>query len=554
MAKGEAKNGGDASRFEILVESLLDGRISAEGEVELVRCLRSDASLVTVLAETLLSEQALGGAFLLDRSSDDRDWLAAVEDAVLMSSLVDEAIESRRLHEIEDKANQLLASQQARERSFFRFRGKRSDDAERNPRQTIVIPKILAVAGVAAAVLLAAWIGWPEPEAVDTTLSAGVAEDRDSQAAPEIQVAPLVATLLRTYGAVWRKTGPDGSIPQIGSRLKQGVYVLDAGAIQIAFDQGAAVIIEAPAEFELLNGNAGRLTRGQLVAQVPVSAHGFQIDTPTAEIVDLGTEFGVRVLDVGHTEMMVFDGEIAAGYRDAAGQVGAKHHMSRGEVARAGGSALDVLDEDAALDGMRFARDWSSALRPVEVSAGVRYVYEPPASLASGAFIDEMDCMLVPETRGVLLRRSLSVELAVTGGEQVVVNEWTPRRDQLPEGTRVDSYLVHIDRSFDATDVVTRTGRITFSQPIVALVFDARTLTLTDRLLGLAMITYATGDSKRGLIGEGPEYPDQITISQDRRTLEFSLMLSRIDEMRVLVAASDQDTQLEYDDGRLSPQ
>ncbi|MFI4861578.1 MAG: FecR domain-containing protein, partial [Phycisphaerales bacterium JB063] len=505
MAKGEAVNSGGASRFEILVESLLDGRISVEGEAELIRYLRSDASLVTVLAQTLLSEQALEGVFLLDRSSDDPDWLAAVEDAVLMSSLVDEAIESRRRHEIEEKANQLLASQQARERSFSRFRGERSDDAERNPRQAIVIPKILAVVGVAAAVLLAAWIGWPEPEAVDTTLPAGVAEDRDSQAAPEIQVAPPVATLLRTYGAVWRKSGPDGSIPQIGSRLRQGVYVLDAGAIQIAFDQGAAVIIEAPAEFELLDGNAGRLTRGQLVAQVPVSAHGFQIDTPTAEIVDLGTEFGVRVLDVGHTEMMVFDGEIAAGYRDAAGQVGTRHHMHRGEVARVSGSALDVLDEDAALDGLRFARDWSSAQRPVEVSAGVRYVYEPPASLVSGAFVSEMGCMLIPETWGVLLRRSLSVELAVTGGEQVVVNEWTPRRDQLPEGTRVDSYLLHIDRSFDATDVVTRTGRITFPQPIVALVFDARTLTSTDRLLGLAKITYATGDSKRGLIGEGPE-------------------------------------------------
>lgn len=330
MAKGETKNGGDASRFAVLVESLLDGRISAEGEAELVRCLRSDASLVTVLAETLLSEQALGGAFLLDRSSDDRDWLAAVEDAVLMSSLVDEAIESRRLHEIEEKARQLLASQQAegvRERGF-ELRRRAELEAVQRP---MVIPRGLIWLGLAAAIGLAVWLGWPQaPTAVKDAPVVEAPVQPESPA--RIAVAPVpgtVATLLRTSGMVWGETMPQGQAAragQPGARLLPGEYDLESGVVELVFDQGAAVIVEAPATFTLTGANELSLGSGKLVANVPPTAYGFTARAPGMDIVDLGTEFALRVepgragrATDASTQVQVFTGRVKVRPSDSGG-------------------------------------------------------------------------------------------------------------------------------------------------------------------------------------------------------------------------------------------
>ena len=45
---------------------------------------------------------------------------------------------------------------------------------------------------------------------------------------------------------------------------------------------------------------------------MPRFARGYTILTPTAEVVDLGTEFGVDVDDSGASEVHVFDGDVVA--------------------------------------------------------------------------------------------------------------------------------------------------------------------------------------------------------------------------------------------------
>ena len=52
--------------------------------------------------------------------------------------------------------------------------------------------------------------------------------------------------------------------------------------------------------------------RGRLSAEVPSSAKGFTVITPTGKAIDLGTKFGVDVPLQGEAEIHVFQGEVIA--------------------------------------------------------------------------------------------------------------------------------------------------------------------------------------------------------------------------------------------------
>jgi hypothetical protein len=73
---------------------------------------------------------------------------------------------------------------------------------------------------------------------------------------------------------------------------------------------GAEVIVHAPCRFDLESPSRVRLFEGQASAQVlDKRASGFTIVTPSAHIVDLGTQFGVRVDAAGATETQVLRGK-----------------------------------------------------------------------------------------------------------------------------------------------------------------------------------------------------------------------------------------------------
>jgi hypothetical protein len=115
-----------------------------------------------------------------------------------------------------------------------------------------------------------------------------------------------VATLAQVSGAVWSTS--EG--PEQGARLKPGRLELERGAVVIAFDRGAHVVLEGPADFELLGDNSSVLRAGRLRAHVPASAHGFMVKTPQFTAVDLGTEFGCDLAPSGIGELHVFAGRV----------------------------------------------------------------------------------------------------------------------------------------------------------------------------------------------------------------------------------------------------
>jgi hypothetical protein len=134
----------------------------------------------------------------------------------------------------------------------------------------------------------------------------GPAEPGLVSAAPAEPTDDTVAVLLQTNRAVWEETG----LPtRPGAPLPAGRLVLKSGHAHIEFYSGVTVILEGPAEFQLLSRNAAYCAHGKLRARVPPHAQGFSIGAPNLNLVDRGTEFG---LDVGgaRTEVHVFEGKV----------------------------------------------------------------------------------------------------------------------------------------------------------------------------------------------------------------------------------------------------
>ena len=64
---------------------------------------------------------------------------------------------------------------------------------------------------------------------------------------------------------------------EIGSLLDPGVLRLKSGMVQIETYSGARMILEGPAELELLSPQEARLQYGKVSARVPEQAHGFKV-------------------------------------------------------------------------------------------------------------------------------------------------------------------------------------------------------------------------------------------------------------------------------------
>lgn len=98
----------------------------------------------------------------------------------------------------------------------------------------------------------------------------------------------------------------------IGHDFSRGDIEFNQGYSEITLSNGVVLVLEAPVKLRLESADQVILSAGKLVARVPHNAIGFRIDTPSSEIVDLGTEFGVEVAANGESQVHVLDGEVKA--------------------------------------------------------------------------------------------------------------------------------------------------------------------------------------------------------------------------------------------------
>jgi hypothetical protein len=170
-----------------------------------------------------------------------------------------------------------------------------------------------------------------------------------------------VAVLSDAINASW--VNLDDSV-RVGSRLAtgQGICTLKEGVIKMLYDDGVQVVIEAPAEYELLTSTEIALNYGNLYATVTDAGKGFTVRTPNSRIIDLGTEFGVRAGTRGDTELHVFKGmtTLIAGKRNTEKELVEVHAGQARQV--------DVYNADIRaiqLDQRTFARSIDSQTRTI---------------------------------------------------------------------------------------------------------------------------------------------------------------------------------------------
>ncbi len=121
-----------------------------------------------------------------------------------------------------------------------------------------------------------------------------------------LRTSKAVAMLNRTADAQWNGRG---EIPRLGGPLEPGWLRLEAGLVQVVFYSGARLVVEGPAELQLISQNEAALHRGRIVVEVPAEARGFRVETPHTAITDLGTSFGLEVKD-RRTQLHLFKGKV----------------------------------------------------------------------------------------------------------------------------------------------------------------------------------------------------------------------------------------------------
>ena len=106
----------------------------------------------------------------------------------------------------------------------------------------------------------------------------------------------------------------------------------EAGLLQLEFYGGATVVVEGPAEIEILDESRVICRSGRLRAHVPDQARGFTVLAPSFELVDLGTEFGLNVADHGAAEVHVFDGKVELYDADSNRSQASRRELNAGDA------------------------------------------------------------------------------------------------------------------------------------------------------------------------------------------------------------------------------
>ena len=173
---------------------------------------------------------------------------------------------------------------------------------------------------------------------------------------PARKISEPVATLTDSIGVRWANTsGPMNKGDRMSS--SQGPFILAKGIAEFLCDDQTKIVLEAPAEFEFLRANQVALNYGRLYAVSPENSVGFTVDTPGSRIVDLGTEFGVKVDVTGVTEVHMIKGKASLTISD--------HDNIKNDIILTENQARRVHSEEGifktlAFRGKKFVREINS--------------------------------------------------------------------------------------------------------------------------------------------------------------------------------------------------
>lgn len=352
----------------------------------------------------------------------------------------------------------------------------------------------------------------------------------------------VIATLVEEMDAVWA-TAPETKA------LRAGVLDLREGFAEIQFNNNVKVLLEAPCRFDLHSPKKVSLHEGTLTAKVPKQAVGFTVKTASSRVVDLGTEFGVRIGEDGKTETAVFTGSLRFSGLRKSPALGVRSLIVRRNQ-RAETSPQGILNEGvkplAKDHGFLLSwqdihelkqREHHERLYRPQVSGQCLVLNDRPVSLSPG-FLESSDHVFVfLERQDVELEQNWVGTMVAPG--PVALQGPLMSSLTLPAGTRVDSYIVHFDpeNPLPGKNVSRCQAQIRFVRPIVSVITATNLLLEADAVFGDPTITYPSGGRGVEAYSDGDSM-HQLVISEDRRTLSLNITASRsMDQMRVLVQA-----------------
>lgn len=116
-----------------------------------------------------------------------------------------------------------------------------------------------------------------------------------------------VAMVKASPGTVWKFTS--GGLDEKRLFIPGTRVSVEAGTLELRSPEGTRVVLEGPAEYEWKDRMNARLESGQAWFAVAKQDRGFTVRTQRSSIVDLGTEFGVRLVP-GEEEVHVGIGKV----------------------------------------------------------------------------------------------------------------------------------------------------------------------------------------------------------------------------------------------------
>jgi len=308
-------DGCDNAKLSELLIALLEGSISAQELVELDKQIISNPDVRKYYTEFLTVFTGLrqpGAAFISGAT-----LYANVADKTCEALLLEELAEYEKnappvdVERIEAKGESVLTEEerQAKIRAFVREQQAMEEQErwlEAEARRKILRRELRRRRRIARARTVAAKIRKVSTIGAIAAVGMVIAFYLYALLTP---VPPAsVATLTDGVNVKWA----DSDLPtELNSPLRPGTMKLVAGIAEITFDGGAKAIIEAPVEIKLQNASRAYLQSGKMSAIVPLEARGFTVNTPSASIVDLGTEFGVHVKKGGSSVIHVFKGQVS---------------------------------------------------------------------------------------------------------------------------------------------------------------------------------------------------------------------------------------------------
>ena len=107
------------------------------------------------------------------------------------------------------------------------------------------------------------------------------------------------------------KWTPDANRYKELAKLPLGeTLCFNSGVMKLMLGSGAEVVIEGPANVALKSTKKVFVQEGKLVVRCNSDAIGFEVESPDAKVVDLGTVFGLSVVDDQRTDVAVYDGAV----------------------------------------------------------------------------------------------------------------------------------------------------------------------------------------------------------------------------------------------------